>query len=120
MASTPRILVVDDEAGIRETMGDILTLEGYDVTAVESGEKAIESCGRERYDFALVDFRMPGLNGLETLREIKRLAPDTKGIIITGADVGPLAKQAMEEGAEALFRKPLDVAMFLPLLSSMA
>jgi CheY-like chemotaxis protein len=116
MPSKPKVLVVDDDAGIRETMSDILSLEGYDVTAAGGGREAVALCIKQRFDFALLDIRMPEMNGVETLREIKRIDPKLRAIMITGYDVGTLANEAMDAGAEAVFRKPLDVASFLPLL----
>jgi two-component system, response regulator, stage 0 sporulation protein F len=119
MAASPRVLVVDDDPGIRETMLDILSLEGYEVEVAECGERAVELVelsGKARYDFALLDIRMPGMNGVQTLHELKRIDDAVRVIMITGFDEGELAAQAMEAGAEAVFRKPLDVATFLPLL----
>jgi CheY-like chemotaxis protein len=116
MATKPKVLVVDDDAGIRETMTDILTLEGYAVQAVADGEAAVALCRTIHFDFALLDIRMPGMDGVETLRQIKALDATVRVIMITGYDVGPLAAAAMSAGAEAIFRKPLDVATFLPLL----
>ena len=111
-----KILVVDDEPGIRETMRDILILEGYEVDTAECGEQAVAKCADGHYDFVLLDVYMPGMNGLETLREINRVSSDTRTIMITGYDPARIIDQAMNEGAEAVFRKPLNVAMFLPLL----
>lgn len=116
MAASPKVLVVDDDPGIRETMLDILSLEGYEVEVAECGERAVELSSRGRYDFALLDIRMPGMDGVQTLRELKRIDDAVRVIMITGFDEGDLAAKAMEAGAEAVFRKPLDVATFLPLL----
>lgn len=116
MEAASRVLVVDDDPGIGETMSDILTLEGYEVEIADCGERAVGLCDASHYDFVLLDIRMPGMNGVETLREIKRLDPTARVIMITGYECGELAQQAMVEGAEAVFRKPLDVAAFLPLL----
>jgi len=116
MSDLSNVLVVDDDPGIGETMRDILTLEGYRVSVATSGEQAVKLCSGEKFDFALLDLRMPGMNGVDTLRAIKKLAPTIRVIMITGYDAGDLAQQAMNEGAEAVFRKPLDVASFLPLL----
>jgi DNA-binding NtrC family response regulator len=116
MTDRPRILVVDDDLGIRETMLDILTLEDYAVDTASSGEEAVERCRHDSYDVALLDIRMPGMNGVETLRTLKSIDPSLRVIMITGHEVGELAAQAMQDGAEAVFRKPLDVAMFLPML----
>ncbi len=120
MGEKPRVLVVDDDAGIRETMADILALEGYDVTLAASGEEAVAIAQRERFDVALLDIRMPGMNGVEALKMIKGLDPTIRVIMITGFEVGTLLDEAMEAGAEAVFRKPLDVATFLPLLLATA
>ncbi|MBC7256760.1 MAG: response regulator [Chloroflexi bacterium] len=116
MGEKPKVLVVDDDAGIRETMADILALEGYEVTLAADGEEAIAIAQRERFDVALLDIRMPKMDGVETLKILKKMAPEMRVIMITGFEVGDLADEAMEFGAEAVFRKPLDVATFLPVL----
>ena len=114
---TPQlVLVVDDDAGIRDTMKDILTLEGYAVHTANDGQSAIDCCRTKHYDVILLDVRMPGKDGIETLQEIKALDPKARIIMITGYDVGERVQEAMLRGAEAVFRKPLDVADFLPLL----
>lgn len=120
MDTQPKVLVVDDDVGIRETMSDILELEGYAVDCAENGELAVESIEKSHYQVVLLDMRMPGMDGLETLRAIKELDPEARVIIITGFEVGERARMAMEGGAEALFRKPLDVATFLPVLLATA
>jgi CheY-like chemotaxis protein len=116
MPGKPTVLVVDDDAGIRETMSDILALEGYRVTTASGGREAVTLCSKQHFDFALLDIRMPEMNGVETLRAIRHVDPKLRAIMITGYDVGTLANEAMDAGAEAVFRKPLDVASFLPLL----
>jgi CheY-like chemotaxis protein len=116
MPKRPRVLVVDDDPGIRETMGDILALEGFSVEVASDGEQAVVLCGKQAFDFALLDIRMPGMDGVQTLEAMKAVLPDLRVVMITGFEAGDLARRAMEAGAEAVFRKPLDVASFLPLL----
>ena len=116
MRKLSRVLVVDDDPGIRETMNDILTLEGFDVTVAPDGASAIALCRREEFDVALLDIRMPGMDGVETLEALKAITPDLRVVMITGFEAGDLARRAMDAGAEAVFHKPLDVASFLPLL----
>jgi CheY-like chemotaxis protein len=110
------ILLVDDDPGIRESMQAILMLQGYEVDLASSGSKALELCAQNYYDVVLLDILMPGMNGIETLRQIKRRYPGIRAIMITGMDGGAEGEHALAEGAEALFRKPLDVATFLPVL----
>ncbi|MCD6303033.1 MAG: response regulator [Anaerolineae bacterium] len=116
MHKRPRVLVVDDDPGIRETMGDILVLEGFSVEVAPDGERAVALCSRQAFDFALLDIRMPGMDGIETLQALKAVLPELRVVMITGFEAGDLARRAIEAGAEAVFRKPLDVASFLPLL----
>ena len=116
MRKLSRVLVVDDDPGIRETMNDILTLEGFDVTVASDGESAIALCRKGGFDVALLDIRMPGMDGVETLEVLKAITPHLRVVMITGFEAGDLARRAMDAGAEAVFHKPLDVASFLPLL----
>ncbi len=81
-------------------------------------ELVVEHVVESAYDFALLDIGLSGMNGVQTLSLLKEIAADIRVIMITGQDVGDLAREAMERGAEAVFRKPLDVATFLPLLLS--
>jgi CheY-like chemotaxis protein len=116
MTQKRSILLVDDDAGIRESMQAILTLQGYQVDLASSGYEALELCAGRDYDLVLLDILMPGMDGIETLRRIMEQRPDARVIMITGMEGGAETQRAMEEGAEALFRKPLDVATFLPVL----
>ena len=116
MGEKPTVLVVDDDPGIRDTMVDVLSLEGYTVDVAASGQQALDRVRARRYDVALLDIRMPEMNGLQTLRAIRALDSAVRVIMITGFEVGSEAEDAMSAGAEAVFRKPLDVASFLPVL----
>ena len=113
-----RILIVDDDPGICETMKDILELDGHHVETAASGEEAVACCSREGsvYDVILLDVRMPKMNGLETLREIKRGGSSARVFMISGFEVGTIAPEALAAGAEAVFSKPVDVVFLLPLL----
>ena len=88
MPKRPRVLVVDDDPGIRETMGDILTLEGFSVEVAPDGEQAVALCGKQAFDFALLDIRMPGMDGVELLKNAKEIVPELCVLMMTACHRG--------------------------------
>ncbi len=100
------ILVVDDDKSVRTTFSSILRKEGYRVTAVENGYEAIKAIDEESFDLALVDLRMPGLDGIEVLEKIKSRRPETRVIIYTGYGSVTTAVEAMRKGAADYLNKP--------------
>src|SRR3972149_8155323 len=90
-----RVLVADDDPGVRELLKEIVTGEGYEVVAVDDGEKAVAAvAGDGDFALAFLDVRMPRMGGLEAMMEMKRLSPQTVVIIVTGwgQDLGPLGR----------------------------
>ena len=81
----PRILVVDDDAPIRESVRLALNTIGIEVVAVDSGERALEAFCRAAFDGAIVDLMMPGINGLETISALRARAPGLPVIVVSGA-----------------------------------
>jgi two-component system response regulator PilR (NtrC family) len=94
-----RILVVDDDQGMREFLEIMLTREGYRVTTVGDGGKALNQCRKEKIDLVITDLRMPKMDGIGFLREIKDISPETMVILITAYASGETALTAMKEGA---------------------
>ena len=111
------ILIVDDEKNMRTTLADILVGEGFDVTMAESGEKALKLCGRQDFDMVLMDVRMPGIDGLEAFRRIRKKKSQTRVIMMSAYAVDHLERAALAEGAVAFLRKPLDPERMLLLLA---
>ena len=101
-----RLLVVDDEEEFLQTLAERLTLRNYDVTTSQSGEDAIEQIKRYLFDVAILDVAMPGMAGIETLREIKRLKPLTEVIMLTGHATVDSAIEGMKLGAWDYLMKP--------------
>lgn len=94
-----KILVVDDDQGMREFMEIMLTKEGYDVTAAEDPGKAINLCRKTAFDLVITDLKMPKIDGIEFLKTIKDQRPETIVILITAYASGETAINAMKEGA---------------------
>jgi len=112
------VLVVDDDAGIRDSMRDILYIEGYDADTARSGERALEMAQKRVYDVIVLDINLPGMDGIQALKQIKASEPSPRVIMVTGSNSDATTAAALDAGADALFRKPLDVASFLPVLMS--
>lgn len=104
-----KVLVVDDEKEVRDFLIRLLSLRGLHVKAVEDGYKAIEIFKQEKFDVVFLDVRMPHLNGVEALRELKKYNPSAKYVMITGYAVNDLLEEAREEGAFTSIRKPFDI-----------
>ncbi|SRR5260221_5643486 len=108
---TKRILLVDDERSIRESLSKILGAENYDVALAENGQEAIEKHGAQRIDLLILDLNMPVINGWATLDWLAAVNPLLPVIIITGRSY----QRALAEtaGADTLMEKPLDVPLLL-------
>ncbi|MEA1939640.1 MAG: response regulator [Candidatus Caldatribacteriota bacterium] len=110
------ILIVDDDKGMTETLSDILTDLGYDVAVSGDGHQAIEMIKEKKFDFALMDIKMPGINGVETFKEVHRISPETKVIMMTAYSVEELVKEALQDGAFDILYKPLDIKKILTII----
>ncbi|MBU0600414.1 response regulator [bacterium] len=111
-----KILIVDDEKDLAITLGDILELEGHQVTSVLDGYKAIEETKNTHYDLILMDIRLPGINGVETFIQIKKIDPKVKVVMMTGFAVEDLIEEAIKQGAYACIHKPFDLEKVIALV----
>ena len=116
MTERTSVLIVDDDPGMIETMADILGDMGYDVAVAEDGFKAIEMVKERAYDVALMDIKMPGINGVETFKEVKGISPSTEVIMMTAYSVEDLVREALKGGAYGIIYKPLDIARVVDLI----
>lgn len=103
------VLVVDDQIGMLETFSDILEARGFNVTTAEDGFQAIEIVKKNSPDIIFMDIKMPGINGVQTYREIKKIHPRAAVIMMTAYSVEDLVKEAIEEGAYTVIYKPFDM-----------
>ena len=104
----PRILVVDDEIQIGEFLNEFLTEKGYEVFYAESGEEAIAFVKRVRPHLTLLDIRMGGMDGLETLKILKEVDPRLGVIMVTAVHEEEVGKEALQLGAVDFMTKPID------------
>ena len=109
MAKETRVLVVDDDISFAESLTDILTEKGYDAVAVNSGEEALEKIKERSFDVALMDVKMPVMDGMQTFKEIKNLSRSITVIMMTAYSMDELVHDALKEGSYGVLRKPLDI-----------
>ncbi|MHB9155232.1 MAG: response regulator [Endomicrobiales bacterium] len=105
-----KILIVDDESGITDVSNRILKSKGYSVMTAASGEEALEILENETFDLALIDLRMPGIDGMELLRRIKKLYPTTEVVIITAEVTIESAIESLKLGAFDYILKPFNLS----------
>src|SRR6185437_6208184 len=107
----PKVLIVDDEANIRQSLRGVLTDEVYDCAAVNTGEACLEVLAREAFEAVLLDIWLPGIDGLETLARIQEIPPDTRPAVIMISGHGNIetAVKATKLGAFDFVDKPLTI-----------
>ncbi len=111
-----RVLVVDDEPGVRSALEAILADEGFDVTTVETGEEGLEALDRGSFDAVLLDVWLPGIDGLDTLRRLRELNHDAEVVMISGHGTIDTAVRATKFGAFDFIEKPLSLDRTLLVL----
>jgi len=113
MAEHARILVVDDDESIRKTLAAILADKGYVVDTAENGKEAIEKSNTRFYNLALIDIRLPDMEGIKLLTAMKETTPRMVKIIITGYPSVQNAVTAVNKSADAYILKPLNIETVL-------
>jgi len=116
LMAKPAILVVDDDRDTCQNLCDILTDLGYSVQTACDGLAALELVRHNSFDVALLDFKMPGLDGLSLYREIKRISPVTVAIIISAWVTPAKTEEAHRAGTWKVLSKPVDLGAVLPLV----
>jgi DNA-binding NtrC family response regulator len=108
-----RILIVDDDDTIRSTMKAILEDEGYEVDLAASGKEGVQKANEESYNIALLDIRLPDMEGVELLKLMKPAIPRTRKIMVTGYPSTQNAIDALNKNADAYLIKPVDIEKLL-------
>jgi len=102
-----------------ETLSDIMENIGYKVDVANDGYNAIKLISKHDYIMVLMDIKMPGINGVETFKEIKQIRPSTKVIMMTAYSVDDLVKEALKEGAYGIIYKPLKIDYLLHFIKKL-
>ena len=108
MADKINILVVDDEDSLRMLLSSELSSRGYNVDEADGGTIALEALNKNRYDLVVLDIRMPDIDGLTVLKEIRKNNLARKVIMLTGVDELKIAKESLQFGADDFMTKPYD------------
>ena len=111
-----KILIAEDEKTQRDLLGGFLEKEGFSVEAVASGKEVLQKLQGNFFDMALIDYKMPELDGLQTLREIRKIYPDLPVVMMTAYGTVETAVAAMKEGALDYLTKPIDLDELLLML----
>ena len=110
------ILIVDDDVGMCETLFDIMEDRDFRPTIASDGYEAIEKVREAAFDAILMDIKMPGMNGVETFKQIKSIRPKTVVVMMTAYAIEGLIEEALREGAYGVLRKPLNVKRMIDLI----
>jgi two-component system response regulator AtoC len=113
----PKVLIVDDDQAFRKTLLERLELKGFDAAEAASGPDALQAARSQRIDFAVVDMRMPGMDGLVTIEKLKEINPSMRSVLLTG--VGSEKLKEASEALEASYFEKNDMSAFWEFLGRM-
>ncbi|MCA9791267.1 MAG: response regulator, partial [Candidatus Eremiobacteraeota bacterium] len=113
MNHTARILLLEDDQELRQTLVDVLELEGYFVVAVDRGEQAVAAAHGEAFDLIVADVRMEGMDGIDALRQMRADLPDSRAMVISGYSSEADSIRAIQAGVEDYLKKPFSAKQFL-------
>lgn len=114
-----KVLLVDDEEEFLNTLTKRLEMRGLKVTGATRGAEAVKLADKENFDAIVVDLAMPGMDGLETLKRIKKSHPDAEIIMLSGQGTVKTSIEAMKLGAEDFLEKPVDIQELLTKIDEM-
>ena len=113
MKSSGHILIIDDDSSVRNTLTRVLEKAGFQVSSAEDGEKALERISSEFFHLVYLDIRMPGMDGLDVLQEIRKIKPELSVILLTAHASLKSALEAIRLGAKDYLIKPIDPEVFV-------
>ncbi len=111
-----RVFIIDDDRDHAESIADVLSMRGFDCELAFSGEAGLARFRETDFDIVFMDVKLPGMNGVETFFEFRKLKPDVKVMLMTGFSLEQLVAQAVENGALGVLRKPFEIKDLLDVL----
>jgi len=118
MSEKLRILVVDDNEEFSQNLADIMEMKGHRVTTAQGGFKAIDMVKQGSFDLVLMDVKMPVMNGVQTFKKVKEIAPLLPVVMVTAYQVEELIRDALREGAFGCLNKPIDFHKLLETIEA--
>jgi two-component system, NtrC family, response regulator HydG len=115
----PTILIVEDDESARKFLSRIFVHLDFPFVAVESGEQAVNFASTTHFDIAFVDMVLNGMNGVKTLKELKKVLPEIKSVVFTGYAEQQMIEEAMNIGADAVLDKPFSLTEIFGIMSRM-
>ena len=115
-ASKGKVIIIEDDVEVLESLSEVLTSEGYEVETATSGEEGIRKCRAKRFSLALLDIKLPGMNGTQVLEVLHKEFPSMVKIMITGYPSLENAVASLKQGADAYLMKPIKPASLLKIL----
>ena len=103
-----RIMIVDDDQDLAESLAELLGIHGYTVDIACNGQEAVERVRKDDFDLNFMDVRMPVMNGVDSFFEIRKMKPSAKVVMMTGSKE-PMVSKALENGALGLLNKPFQL-----------
>jgi len=110
------ILIVDDDADAGEMMSKLLSACGFQADVARDGYKALELAEDKQFGIAIIDYRMPGMNGVELFRRLREMRPDLAAVFLTGYPTIDVVYPAIEAGIVRVLSKPADFQELVPIL----
>ena len=114
---TVRIMIVDDDQDLAESLADLLQVHGYDVEIAKDGQDALEHARSEDFDITFMDVRMPVMNGVDSCLAIKQIKPQARIVMMTGFKE-PIMQKAVDAGALGPLHKPFTIDAMLKLVEA--
>jgi len=111
-----KVIIIEDDENILSSLKEILMSEGYEVDTASNGEEGIKKCKADSFDLALLDIRLPGMNGTEVLKILHKEFPNMIKIMITGYSSLENAVASLKRGADAYLMKPVNPSILLKVI----